>query len=403
MRCSILPNELWLAGAGSGKTNKIITDAIEIIKSGGRVLVVTFTTNNQAELRARFAKIYGASSENFVVKGLFSFYLEDLVRPYQREIFPDRIATIFYTESNPHLIPGTKYYVKGRAEKLPNGSINPLHYLTSCKTKAYSGLLAKFATLISKQSEDAPAKRLERIYQKIFFDEVQDLVGWDYDVIKSLNKVIPNAICCVGDFRQTIYTTTFGHKSPLTPSEKITYFVDKLKFKKHSMPNNHRCIQEICTLSDLIHSGQYEKTISGVTKIPDELSHHSGVFMVKRSQVNEYLAAFQPQVLRWSSTTGANYLPDGASCYTFGTSKGLGFDRVLIVLTEKHLKFFCGDIKVFEKEKTDESQNKLYVAITRARYSLAFLVEDKLAKNLPYPMWPGAGALASTMSLRDGR
>jgi DNA helicase II / ATP-dependent DNA helicase PcrA len=108
-----------------------------------------------------------------------------------------------------------------------------------------------------------------------------------------------------------------------------------------------------------------------------------------------YLAAFQPQVLRWSSTAGTNYLPSSVSCYTFGSSKGLGFDRVLIVPTKKHMKFFCGDDKAFKKEKTEESQNKLYVAITRARFSLAILVEDKLAKNLPYAVWDGAGTLAT--------
>ena len=171
-----MPNELWIAGAGSGKTYKIITDAIEVIKRGGRVLVVTYTTNNQVELRARFVELYGASSENFVVKGLFSFYLEDMVRPYQSHVFPDRITTISFTENNPHLIPGTNYYFKGRAEKSKDGTINPLHYLTPCKTKAYSGLLAKLATLIAKLSKDAPAKRLNEIYQRVFFDEVQDLV-----------------------------------------------------------------------------------------------------------------------------------------------------------------------------------------------------------------------------------
>jgi DNA helicase II / ATP-dependent DNA helicase PcrA len=390
-----LPNELWLAGAGSGKTNKIITDAIEVIKGGGQVLVVTYTTNNQAELRARFIKLYGDTSEHFVVKGLFSFYLEDLVRPYQNEIFPDRITTISFTENNPHLIPGKTAYMKGRAEKSADGTINPLHYLTPCKTKAYSGFLAKLAALIAKRSKDAPAKRLKGIYQKVFFDEVQDLVGWDYDVIRSLNNAMTDSICCVGDFRQTIYTTTFGHKSPQTPAEKIDYFVGKMKFKKHPMPTNRRCIQEICNLSDTVHAGQYDKTISDVTKVPDELAHHTGVFIVKRSQVTEYLAAFQPHVLRWSSATGNTYLPSSTSCYTFGTSKGLGFDRVLMVPTEKHMDFFCGNDNAFEKEKTDESQNKLYVAITRARYSLAILVEDKLAKNLTYAVWDGACALAT--------
>ena len=389
-----MPNELWIAGAGSGKTHKIITEAIEVIEAGGRVLVVTYTTNNQAELRARFVELYGASSERFVVKGLFSFYLEDMVRPYQSEVFPDRIATISFTENNPHLIAGTTYYIDGRAEKLEDGTINPLHYLTSCKTQAYSGLLAKLATLIAKLSKDASAKRLKEIYQRVFFDEVQDLVGWDYDVIKSLNKVMVDSICCVGDFRQTIYTTTFGHKAPQTPQQKIDYFVEKMRFVKHSMPKNRRCIQEICDLSDTIHPGLYDKTISSVEQVPDEISHHHGIFIVKQSQVSDYLSAFQPQVLRWSSTTGTGYLPSDLRCYTFGSCKGLGFDRVLVILPDKHLKFVSGNVKVFDKDKTDESRNKLYVAITRARYSLAILVEDKKVKGLPYPVWDGARAAA---------
>ena len=393
MRYSILSNELWIAGAGSGKTHKIITEAIEAIKAGGRVLVVTYTTNNQAELRARFVEQYGTSSEHFVVKGLFSFYLEDMVRPYQSELFPDRITTISFTENNPHLIPNTTYYIKGRAEKSKDGSINPLHYLTPCKTKAYTGLLAKLASLIANLSKDAPAKRLKEIYQRVFFDEVQDLVGWDYEVIKSLNKVMVDSICCVGDFRQTIYTTTFGHKAPQTPQEKVDYFVGKMKFKKYSMPKNRRCIQEICDLSDTIHPGQYDKTLSGVEGIPDNISHHHGIFIVKQSQVNEYLAAFKPQVLRWSSTTGTGYLPGKLICYTFGSCKGLGFDRVLIIPPDKHLTFISGSSKAFDKDKTEESRNKLYVAITRARFSLAFLVEDKLVEKFPFPLWVSAGLM----------
>lgn len=393
-----MPNELWIAGAGSGKTYKIITDAIEVIKGGGRVLVVTYTTNNQAELRARFVERYGTSSERFIVKGLFSFYLEDMVRPYQRVVFPDRITAHCFTENNPHLIPGTTFYIKGRAEKLDNGTINPLHYLTPCKTKAYSGLLAKLATHIATLSNNAPAKRLKEIYQRVFFDEVQDLVGWDYEVIKSLTKVMVDSICCVGDFRQTIYDTTFGHKAPQTSQQKVDYFVGKLRFDRHPIPKNRRCIQEICDLADSIHAGLFEKTISDVGKVPDEMAHHYGLFVVKQSHAADYLAAFQPQVLRWSSTTGSAYLPVGLMGNTFGSCKGLGFDRVLIIPTDKYLKFIGGNTKVFDKDKTEESRNKLYVAITRARYSLAFLVEDRLVAGLPYPVWDGVGALVPAMA-----
>lgn len=385
MRCSTLANEFWIAGAGSGKTYKIIQDAIKVIEAGGRVLVVTYTTNNQAELRSRFVELYGKSSDDFVVKGLFSFYLEDLVRPYQTVVFPERITTTAFTEHNPHLIPGTKNWYPNRGEKI-GGALNPLHYLTSCKTKAYTGLLAKLATRIASATKNAPAKRLKDIYHRVFFDEVQDLVGWDYDVIKALSKIMSDSICCVGDFRQTIYTTTFGHKAPHTPEQKIQYF-QKINFKQRSLPRNRRCIQEICDLSDTIHPDLYEKTLSEVENVPGEMAHHYGVFVIKSSQVSDYLATFKPQVLRWSSSMGRAYLPPGLGCHTFGSSKGLGFDRVLIISPEKHLKYLGGDLRVFDKDKTDESRNKLYVAITRARYSLAFVVEEEHLKNIKLPHW----------------
>lgn len=385
MRCSTLPNEFWIAGAGSGKTQKVIEDAIEVIKAGGRVLVVTYTMNNQAELRSRFVELYGKHSDDFVVKGLFSFYLEDLVRPYQTAMFPDRITSTMFTEHNPHLIPGTRKWHPKRGEKI-NGVLNPLHYLTPCKTKAYTGLLAKLATRISASTKNAPASRLKEIYQRIFFDEVQDLVGWDFDVIKALSKAMHNSICCVGDFRQTIYTTTFGHKAPETPEQKIQYFKD-LNFSLFSLAKNRRCIQEICDLADTIHPGIYEQTQSEVGEVPAEMAHHYGCFLIKPSQVNDYLDIFKPQVLRWSSLMGKGYLPPSLTCHTFGSCKGLGFDRILIISPEKHLKYLGGDLGVFDREKTEESRNKLYVAITRARYSLAFVVEEEHLTNIKLPHW----------------
>jgi len=80
-------------------------------------------------------------------------------------------------------------------------------------------------------------------------------------------------------------------------------------------------------------------------------------------------------------------LPPGLSCHTFGSSKGLGFSRVLINSPEKHLKYLGGDLRVFDKDKTEESRNKLYVAITRARYSLAFVVEEEHLTNIKLPHW----------------
>jgi DNA helicase II / ATP-dependent DNA helicase PcrA len=46
-----------------------------------------------------------------------------------------------------------------------------------------------------------------------------------------------------------------------------------------------------------------------------------------------------------------------------------------------------GDLTVFDGNKTDESKNKLYVAVTRARYSVAFIVDDKNADKCNLPVW----------------
>lgn len=379
-------NILCIAGAGAGKTHKIVTESIAEIERGGKVLVVTYTTSNQKELRNRFREVYGKFSSRFVVKGLFTFYLEDMVRPYQQVLFSRRIDEIFFNDRNPHIPPKSKFPIPGRQEQLADKSYNPRHFLTTCETKAHTGFLAKLAVRIAKATKNAAAVRLSDIYTHVYFDEVQDLVGWDYDVLKLLSKSMTSPISCVGDFRQTVYDTSFGHKHPQKAQEKIKVFED-MGFDLQSLPLNRRCIQAICTVADTVHKGEYAQTISGVTAVPIEFSHHVGAFIVKHSDVADYIAAYDPMVLRWQINSGKKILPEGTRCYTFGSSKGLGFDRVMILPVESQEGFILKDDHVFE---TEAAQNKMYVAVTRARYSVAFIVKDELAEGLRFPVWPKA-------------
>lgn len=149
---------------------------------------------------------------------------------------------------------------------------------------------------------------------------------------------------------------------------------------------NRRCIQPICDVADAVHNGAYEATESAVKRVPPEFVHHLGTFIVKESDVAEYIKVFDPMVLRWSVTSGAKLLPAEARCYNFGGSKGLGFDRVLVLPTENQLHFVLDGRKPFPA-KDETAQNKLYVAITRARYSLGFIVPDKKAAGLRFPIW----------------
>ncbi|MFR3195551.1 MAG: 3'-5' exonuclease [Waltera sp.] len=61
------------------------------------------------------------------------------------------------------------------------------------------------------------------------------------------------------------------------------------------------------------------------------------------------------------------------SVTTFGSSKGLTFDRVLIYPTQPMLNWLSGK----SKDMKAESLSKFYVAVTRAKYSVAFVYKTK--------------------------
>ena len=144
----------------------------------------------------------------------------------------------------------------------------------------------------------------------------------------------------------------------------------------------------ICDFADLVHENEgYEKTESLVNGIPEEFGDHNGVFVVKKSGVDNYLAQYQPTVLRRSIPSSGFIKDSRIYKVNFGKAKGLGFDRVLILPTVKYVQYLKKNNTVFKSDKTEEAKNKLYVAMTRARYSLAFLIDDADASKVGCPIW----------------
>ena len=115
-------------------------------------------------------------------------------------------------------------------------------------------------------------------------------------------------------------------------------------------------------------------TSSKVNEIPDKFSNHVGVFSVHSDDLTEYINKYNPVILRLNRSTQMEVCKDRSS-FNFGEAKGLGFDRVLVISTEKHRKFISGDFAVFNDDKTEKARNTFYVAITRARYSIAFVYD----------------------------
>lgn len=372
-----MSNRLILASAGAGKSELISQEALERAANGERVLVLTYTENNQKELFKKICQLNGYKPATVVIKGWFTFLLEDMIRPYQRCIFPSRIPGINFNKTgDPHKRRGRN--IPGTAEK-KNGKYNPIHYLTRASGKAHTSYLSKLAYRIYKETQKKNIKRLADIYDAIFIDEVQDLVGWDFDLIEAISKVDILTSICVGDFRQTVYSTHPTTKKPKTNTEKIQRF-ESIGFTPEYMNISWRCIQPICDFAHLVHADEnlYPETSSKVMQVPDPFADHTGIFTVSEDYIYDYIQIYKPVILRLNKGTRLD-LCKGQNCYNFGVSKGLGFERVLIIPTENHRKFLRGETGVFDDGTTDTPKNTLYVISTRARYSVAFLFGEESA------------------------
>lgn len=379
--------ELIIACAGAGKSAKIIDDAVDRYRTGKRSLILTYTDCNQREIIKRISSELGAVPPEIRVKGWFTFLLEDMVRPYQSCILPLRVSGLNFNESDPHRRDG--YTISGRAERPTAGGINYMHFVTEKARKAHSTYLSKFACRIAEETNvvrkvgrksykiGCAVERLEEIYDAIFIDEVQDLVGWDFEILKLLSVCQELDIICVGDFRQTIYQTTNAQKKPKSNAEKISYF-QNIGLASSNMNKSYRSVSAVCTFSDTIHKGLgFPSTVSGVDEqsLPSAVRDHLGVFIVKRADLDAYCERYQPTILRHSQTTEPDFCSE-REAFNFGMSKGMTFNRTLILPTGAQKKFLKGKSSAFAGGTTDKAVNAFYVATTRARYSVAFMMDE---------------------------
>ncbi len=365
-------NNLVIAAAGSGKTTYLIDKALKV-NTSEKVLITTYTEANEAEIRKKILKQKKYIPSNITIQTWFSFLLQHGVRPYQGVM-----KDILYIQDIRGMLLnngkyGFKYKTKqGRKVDYKEDTEFEKHYFTK-DWKIYSDKLSKFIVKVNKLTYDKVIKRISEIYQHIYIDEVQDLAGYDLEIIKLLFKT-NSSILLVGDPRQVTYLTHLESKYKKYRNGKIQEFINnelgkrlKCNIDTTSLGVSHRNNNEICNFSSKLYPNLPKINPCDCQSCRNNNLQHEGVFLINEDNVKDYVVEFKSIILRWDKrTTVVNGI-----IYNMGVSKGKTFDRVLIYPTKEMREW----IEDNSKSLKNGTRAKFYVAITRAKYSVAIVYD----------------------------
>lgn len=361
-------NKLILASAGAGKTTFIVNHAIEKASEGVSVLITTFTEACEQEIRDKIVKKCGCIPKNICLKTWFSFLISHGVKPFQGRLFVYDVKGMVLVNGKSGLRYKSKkgfpvYWGEDQFDKF---------YFTDSR-KIYSDKLAQLTIRCNDASDGMVFDRISRCFKFIYIDEVQDLAGYDLEVLDCLFK--SNAdIVLVGDPRQATYSTNNSRKNKkYVKSEIVNYFEDSkldIETDTTSLTVNYRCSESICNFSNSLYPD-----LPPATSGNREITGHDGVFVLSAEKINQYLVEFNPVQLRDSIKTSVN---KEFEALNFGKSKGLTLDRVVIYPSGPMIKW----LKNSRSELSQTARSKFYVALTRARYSVAIVAAKSDIKNI---------------------
>lgn len=244
----------------------------------------------------------------------------------------------------------------------------------------YSDSVSDLVCIINERSNGLAIERLSSVYDDIFIDEFQDLVGYDLDFIELMMKS-SISVTAVGDPRQHTYSTNRSQRNKQFRGDGLVDWVrlrvanDGCILDEHTV--SKRCNQVICDFASGLYPHLSPMEADGVLA-----TEHDGLFLVGYDDVEAYAEAFAPVVLRYNRSTDTKSL----LAMNIGVVKGYTYDRVLVFPTKKMLKYLptsnladVGDIPTF------------YVAVARAKYSVGLVTSSATATSLFGIRWSPNG------------
>ena len=330
------------AVAGSGKTTYLIS----LLNLEQRFLLITYTRNNYEHLKRSVIKRFGYFPDNIKVLKYFQFVYSFCYKPFcgldQRangicfDLPPER--TRFY--------PGIDAFYMTKTRRLYHNRI--AHY---CNARCVSSIKA----------------RLDKYYDYLLIDEVQDFAGNDFNLLLAILPETCNTIC-VGDFYQHTYDTSLDGNVRKSLYNGIVPYLKEWKkagvdVDSESLAKTRRCSPEICKF---VESFGIAIQSTGETE--------GGVYVLDTDKDIDVIVR-NDRIPKLFLEKSATYRCAGMN---WGASKGIdAFTDVCVVLNQT-------TERLFQKGKLEElnprTKNKLYVACTRAHRHLYIVSYKYLEK-----------------------
>lgn len=334
------------AVAGSGKTTRII----ESLTEDRRYLILTFTDNNLANLKCKIIKKFGYMPHGIGVFSYFSFLHSFCYRPF----FAMEMKTKGFNWDPP-----PKWTSSISREKDA--------YYVDGSHRLYYGRLALF--LENRKMLGDIIERIEKYFDVLMVDEVQDFAGHDFNFLDRIVKRITIDVLLVGDFYQHTFDTSRDGPTNRTLHDSYVKYRKRfaemgVKIDDTSLVKSRRCAPATCTFVrdklgiEMEADGKLESNIELVTeqKKVDELFECEETVKLFYQEHSKYVCLSQ----NWGGSKGLDHYYD-----------------VCVVLNAPLLKAYKKNDFSEIKAKT---RNKFYVACTRARRHLFFVPETLLKK-----------------------
>lgn len=334
-----------LAVAGSGKTTHIVNS----LSPDTRSIIITYTDNNFNNLRAKILTKFGYLPENISLYSYFTFLYSFCYKPF---LWLDTKGKGINWETPP----SWTLRINRERNDYYFDKHNKLYHNRIAKLLEVYGVLA----LINQ--------RLEKYFDNLFIDEIQDFGGHDFNFLKSIAESNLDLLF-VGDFYQHTFDTSRDGNVNKNLHSDFETFIKKLQqmglvVDCDTLCKSYRCSTTVCSFisQDLgikMDSHRNEGTTIRIIEIQAEAD----------------------QILKCNRTIKLFYREHYKyDCFSrnWGDSKGEDhYTDVCVVLNkntfQKYQKSQLSELK-------PQTRNKLYVACSRARNNV-YLVPEVLYKS----------------------